>query len=77
MRPYALCLLDDRSGFPLQRTEFVARDDDAAIFHALAFCQTHRVEVLSGERVIARIPLGTQDFKSVQRAEPGSRERIL
>ena len=77
MRPYALCLLAGRSGSPVQRTEFVARDDDAAILHALAFCRTHLVEVLSGERIIARIPQGTRHLHAVQRADPQSRERNL
>jgi hypothetical protein len=75
MRPYVMCLLTERSKFPVQRTEFVALDDNAAVLHALAFCKRHFVEVLSGEMIIARIPRGTRDCKSVERAKPGSSER--
>ena len=77
MRPYAMCFLSDRTKFPVQRTEFVALDDEAAILHALAFCQTHLVEILSGERVVARIPQGTLHRKSVEHVTPGSAKRIL
>jgi hypothetical protein len=77
MRAYAMCLLDGRTSFPVQRTEFVAVDDEAAIVHALAFCQSHLVEVLSGERVIARIPKGAVNVEATERASPGSTERIL
>lgn len=76
LRPYTMCHLD-RVNFPVLRTEFVAVDDTAAITHALAFCSTHLIEILSGERVIARIPKGSVDFGPVVRADPQSTERIL
>lgn len=76
LRPYTMCYLD-RVNFPVLRTEFVAIDDTAAIAHALGFCSTHLIEVLSGERVIARIPKGSAGFGPVVRADPQSTERIL
>jgi hypothetical protein len=71
---YAMCFLD-RAKFPVLRREFVAADDAAAISHALPFSKTHLIEVLSGERVIARIPKGSLGYGAVMRAEAS--ERIL
>ena len=76
LRPYAMCFLD-RNKFPVLRTEFAAVDDEAAIFHALAFCSTHLIEILQGERVVARIPKGARGPGLVQRADPQSTERVL
>lgn len=75
LHPYVMCFLD-RTEFPVLRTEFIATDDTAAIAHALTFCKTHLIEILQGERVIARIPKGSQGFGPVQRADQ-SRDRSL
>lgn len=75
--PYTLCFFD-RINFPVLREEFVAVDDSAAITHALTFCSTHLIEVLQGERVIARIPKGSQGMGPIERLDPQSpTERAL
>jgi hypothetical protein len=77
LHPYTLCFLD-RLEFPVLRKEFVAVDDSAAIIHALTFCRTHLVEILQGERIIARIPKGSLGLGPVERLDPqSSTERAL
>ena len=71
MHPYTLRFLD-RIEFPVLRQRFVAADDSAAISHALTLCKTHLIELLQGERVIARIPKGSLGLGPVERLDPKS-----
>lgn len=71
LHPYTMCFLD-RVEFTILRQRFVAADDSAAISHALTFCETHLIELLQGERVIARIPKGALGSGPIERLDPKS-----
>jgi hypothetical protein len=69
MHQYTMRFLDQLE-VPILQQRFVAADDSAAISHALTFCKTHLIELLQGDRVIARIPKGALGTGPVKRLDP-------